>query len=73
MSRGTPDTSSYFRISPTGLSPSLITFPICSAILSSDHEVLYPDIYLYMPVWALPLSLATTQRIIRLFSFPPGT
>ena len=35
MSRGTPDTPIYFRISPTGLSPSLITFPICSAMLFS--------------------------------------
>ena len=33
----------------------------------------YPVPYFYGPVWALSLSLTTTQEIVRLLSFPPGT
>ena len=79
MSRGTPDTSSYFHISPTGLSPSLITFPICSAILSSDYEVLYP-IYISIcrfglfpfrsPLLGESFAYFLFLRVLRCFSSP---
>ena len=33
----------------------------------------YPLPYFYGQVWALSLSLTTTQKIVFLLSFPPGT
>ena len=33
----------------------------------------YPVQYHYSTVWALSLSLTTTQKIVSLLSFPPGT
>ena len=39
---------------------------------SSFMRVLNPDAYRYAAVWALSLSLATTQKIVFLLSFPPG-
>ncbi len=35
-------------------------------------QVLYPNPYRYALVWALSLSLATTQEIVYLLSLPPG-
>ena len=71
MSRGTPDTALSYRISPTGLSPSLAGFPK-TVRLSSKNQLCSP-----LPrgacttVWALPVSLAATSGIDVSFSSSP--
>ena len=48
-------------------------FPIRSTSYLLLFAVLYPLVYCYIKVWALSLSLATTQKIDCFLSFPPGT
>ena len=75
MSRVTQDTAMPHFASHTGLSPSMVTFSKvfcsrCAYIVAA----LQPQPRLATPlVCAVPRSLATTGRIIHLFSRPAGT
>ena len=62
------------KLTCTGLSPSVITFPRCSiSFISSSLQSYYPVNAETITVWAFPRSLAATGGIISLFSLPPGT
>ena len=71
MSRGTQDSDPPLPLSPTGLSPSLAdlssVFQLASSLFRRSYN---PNTTVVMLVWAVPLSLATTRRIL---SFPVGT
>ncbi len=60
-------------VSPTGLSPSLtgLSRPF-GYLLLCLMQSFYPDSAETETVWAVPRSLATTDGIIHLFSFPVG-
>ena len=77
-----PDSSCpvVLRIPPASLAFRLqdCHFLWCSFLSASSMQVgalcgPYPLPYFYGQVWALSLSLTTTQKIVRLLSFPPGT
>ena len=69
MSRGTPDTLSVCCLSHTGLSPSMVSAFKPLILLDSILKcwVHYPAVCFHTPVWALPLSLATTYGITVVF------
>ena len=71
VSRGTQDPDSPLPLSPTGLSPSLAdlssVFQLASSLSCRSYN---PSTAVAVLVWAAPLSLATTRRIL---SFPVGT
>ena len=73
MSCGTPELALLSRSRLRGFHPLWPAFPkpFCSAAFVIVRA-LYPDAYRYAPVWALPLSLATTKGIDRFLSLPPG-
>ena len=61
-------------VSTTRLSLSLVQLSLCFVYaLRCLSRGPYPSPYFYESVWALSLSLTTTQKIVRLLSFPPGT
>ena len=63
VSGGTLDTAGCLHLSFTGLSPSSVGFPTPFEYnLLIDYAVLTPRVLL-LPVWPLPLSLATTRGI----------
>ena len=70
MSRGTPDTAAVFRFQIRGFHSLWRDFPDPSAI---DHTAMLQSIprSARTPVWALPLSLAATNRIDVSFSSSP--
>ena len=71
MSRGTQDPDPVVSLSDTGLSPA--PAGLSSAILLASHPCCRsynPGPACAAPVWANPLSLATTYGIL---SSPPGT
>ena len=71
VSGGTPDPTGCVRISPTGLSPSLVCFPTHFGYTFTSLAVVHtPRVFLPV-VWPLPISLATTLGIsVDFFSSP---
>ena len=74
VSCGTPDTA---RLN-SRFDYKAVTFFGSAFCLIRLHSFIprrgpYPSPYFYDSVWALSLSLTTTQKIVRLLSFPPGT
>ena len=71
VSDGTLDTASQLNVSPTGLSPSTVSFPtLFEYVLLIDCAVRTPTVLL-LSVWPFPLSLATTRGIsVDFFSSP---
>ena len=49
------------------------TFQLYSTTTVRAKQCPYPALYFYMTVWALSLSLTTTQKIDSFLSLPPGT
>ena len=49
------------------------TFQLYSTTTVRAKQCPYPVLYFYMTVWALSLSLTTTQKIDSFLSLPPGT
>ena len=73
-SRPTQDTRQHLNLTLTRLSRSMA--PLSrrfSFVLSALCRSYNPALAVTSPVWALPLSLATTGGITVLFSFPPLT
>ena len=70
VSDGTPDTAARLPVSLTGLSPSSVGLPIpFDYVTAITYAVRTPEVFL-LPVWPLPLSLATTRGIsVDFFSF----
>ena len=64
MPRGTQDTAAFTRLSPTGLSPSLMLLSNSFGLgLIGCPRSYNPDLAKARLVWALPISLATTLGI----------
>ncbi len=63
VSDGTPDTAGCFAVSPTGLSPSTVSFPTLFDYGSAYPCAVHTPAALLRPVWPPPLSLATTRGI----------
>jgi hypothetical protein len=64
VSRGTQDTSSFPRVPPTGLSPSLMLLSNSFGSVRLARLGSYnPGLVETRPVWAAPISLATTLGI----------
>ena len=68
MSRGTLDPAVLTWVSPTGLSPSLASFPKTVPLLSSGHFMRSEPRDARIPVWAPSISLAATLEITVVFS-----
>ena len=63
MSRGTLDTGPLGNVSPTGVSPSVLSLPrLFGYVASACCRSSTPDVR-RCPVWALPCSLAATWGI----------
>ena len=69
----TLDTHHFASVSSTGISPSSSNLSRLFNYLHLDCVSPNPSICRHTSVWALPISLATTLRIVVLLSFPPGT
>ena len=69
VSHGTPDPRSVFRLSLTGLSPSMVSVfqPLILLDFQLVSRVLYPSLCFHTLVWAPPRSLATTYGITVVF------
>ena len=63
VSDGTPDTADCLAMSPTGLSPSPVSFPTLFGYGSTCLYAVHTPAALLRPVWPAPLSLATTRGI----------
>ena len=71
VSDGTLDTAMRLLVSSTGLSPSSVGLPIpFDYDTAITYAVRTPEVFL-LPVWPLPLSLATTRGISFDFSSSP--
>ena len=68
MSDGTLDTAGSFKISTTGLSPSLVDLPRSFVYLFGYLMQSATPVVLLQQVWPLSLSLAATKKIDVSFS-----